>query len=253
MFVIVDFEDNRKRRFEKYRKHTIETKRCDVLGSAPFFIAAAHAVYFDEQELVGIIKRCGTAIFRNGKIPPGFEKYKFTPSVLPLIMLVRSASQFFELNPGFGKNACVSIIDKNGYAADETVHLSRSVRFVRVVTERADIYYRAGQRAYRSFGAVISSGSDSSLAGGSDCVIALSDKEFYPPGAGCALVYSKSTVCDNVFVPRRSTFLYDGFETEACGIERFEFLCALFETCGLKIKEKPIFSDTKSILYKTFA
>ncbi len=253
MFVIVDFDDNRNRRFEKYRKHIIETKRCDVLGGAPFFIARAHDVYYDKQELSEIIRQCGTAIFRNGKIPCGFEKYKYSPSVLPLIMLVRSAAQFFEEQPLAGRNLSVSVVDKNGYAAEETVHLSRFVRFIRVATGRPDMYYRAEQEAYRTFGAVITSGSDISLIYGSDCVIALSDNELCASGAKCCLVYLKSTMCDNVFALQKSTFEYNGFENETAGVDRFEFLCALYETCGMKIKEKPIFSETKSILYKTFA
>ena len=253
MFVIVDLSDERKRRFEKYRKHIIETRRCDVFGSAPFFIAAGHGVYFDRAELENIIKRSGTALFRYGRIPAGFEKYSYSPSVLPLKMLVRTAALHFREAPVKSRNRTVSVFDRYAFAADEVEELSEYVRFVRVITDRPDVYYASQQRAYKACGAVITVGSERELAAKSDCAIALNDEQFDPLCVKAALVFSKNSACDNVFEAKNSSYTLKEFEEESAGIDRFLLLCALFETCGYKISEIPIFFDAKSILFKTFA
>lgn len=252
MFVIVDLSDDRKRRFEKYRKHIIETKRCDILGGAPFFIAKGHKTYFEKEELERIIKRCGTALFKDGYIPDGFEKYQFLPSVLPLRMLVQSAVAFFSENPETGRNLTLSIFDDYAFAAEETEALSQYVRFVKVITKRRDLYCAVQQKVYNLFGAVITVGEDASLAEKSDCVIALNDSQLMSFGMKCALVYCKSSYCGNVFAVCESSFFMRKFDNETKGIDDFLFLCALFETCGYKIREIPVFNDAKFILSETF-
>lgn len=250
MFVIVDFTDERKRRFEKHRKHIIKTKRCDIFGGAPFFTASAHKIYFDRAELEGIIRQCGTAIFRGGAVPDGFEKYCFTPSVLPLRMLIKSAAEFFSGVPPAAKNKTVCVADRYAYAAKETAELSRHVRFVRVITARADAYYAVQKEVYNSFGAVMCVSEDANLAYGSNCVIALSDGDFDPLSVPLSLVYQKNSHCDSVFAARASSFLPSGFEEATAEIDKLEFLCALFETCGYKIPEIPVFCDAKSTLFQ---
>lgn len=252
MFVIVDFSDNRKRRFEKFRKHIIKTKRCDLMGSAPFFVAECHRDYFDPAELEGIIKQCGTALFKDGFIPRGFEKYQFVPSVLPLRMLVRSAASFFRDLPSAKRNISVCVIDEYAYAVEETAALSQYVRFVKVVSKRADLYSSAVEKAYNSFGAVIAVSSDGSLAENSDLVISLNDEKFNMSNIKCGIVYSKKTYSDSIFNVHESSFLLPGFKNETQGIDDFLFLCAVFETCGYKLSEIPIFCDIKSILFETF-
>lgn len=252
MFVIVDLSDERKRRFEKYRKHIFETKRCDVMGSAPFFIAKGHRQYFDFAELEKIIKRCGTAIFKDGYIPDGMEKYSFVPSVLPLRMLVNTAVEYFRENPSAGRNITVSIVDEFAFAVKEVTALSQYVRFVRVITKRQDLYSSAELDAYSSFGVVILTGKSDCIARGSNLLISLNDGNFNPQDVENALVYSKNTYCENVYSVKNSSFIPAEFEKEMCGTDDFRFFCALFETCGYKIEKIPVFSDAKSILYKTF-
>lgn len=253
MFVIVDLTDEKNRRFEKFRKHTIETRRCDVFGGAPFFVAKAHGVYFNKDDLEGIIKRCGTAIFKCEKIPDGFQKYRFTPQVLPLRMLVKTAEEFFKEANVSVRNSTVCIVDNLAYAIEDTISLSRYVRFVRVITKRPDVYLAAQREAFSKFGAVLTVGEDNSLAIKSDCAIALCDDEFDPLTVKCALVYRKKSACDNIFQPKTSGFLPPIYDKEAVGIDSFELLSALFETCGFKIGEIPYFYDAKSILFKTFS
>ncbi|MCQ2480197.1 MAG: hypothetical protein MJ120_06095 [Clostridia bacterium] len=252
MFVIVDLTDEKIRRFEKYRKHIIETRRCDVFGGAPFFIAKAHGVYFDHDELEGIIKRCGTAIFKENKIPDGFQKYRFTPQVLPLRMLIATATDYFRKVSAGERNRTVCVMDKLAYGLEDTVNLCRYVRFVRVITERPDVYLAAQRESYLKWGAVMTVGTDRSLSAKSDCVIALSDTEFDPLSVKFAMVYEKKSACDNVFAPETSGFLPPNFKDEAAGIDSFELFSAIFETCGYKIEKIPYFYDAKSILFKTF-
>ncbi len=253
MFVIVDLTDERNRRFEKYRKHIIETKRCDVFGGAPFFVAAGHWKYTDKNQLEGIIKRCGTAIFKDEKIPDGFLKYRFTPQVLPLRMLIKTVAEFFKKAKSNCKNITVCVVDDFAYSADDVLALSQYVRFVRVVTKRPDVYFATQKKAYSAFGAVITVGTDKSLCAKSDCAIALCDDEFDPLSVKCGLVYKKKSACDNVFSPSTASFSPPIFKEEQAKIDSFEFLSALFETCGYKIEKIPIFYDAKSILFKTFS
>lgn len=252
MFVIVDLTDERKRRFEKYRKHIIETKRCNVMGGAPFFVAKCHRQYFNRAELERIIKRCGAAIFKDGIIPDGFQKYSFTPSVLPLRMLVNSAAEFFKENPSAGRNMTVSIVDESAVSQKEVVALSQYVRFVRVITNRPDLYFSAELEAYNSFGAVLLVSKSVAAVKDSNLLIALNDEIFTPQEVKNAIVYSKKSYCENVFSAKESSFVLSEFEKETLGIDKFCFICALFETCGYKIQKIPTFCDAKSILYKTF-
>lgn len=252
MFVIIDLSDERQRRFEKYRKHIIETKRCDILGGAPFFVARGHRRYVDFAELKKIIKRCGTAIFKDGYIPDGFEKYSFVPSVLPLRMLVNSAVDFFRENPSAGR-ITVSIVDEYATAHKEVKMLSQYVRFVRVITKRPDLYSSVERDAYNSFGAVLLIEKNISAAKDSNLLIALNDGIFVPKEVEMAVVYSQKEYYENVFSVKNSSFLPVGFEKETDGTDKYQFFCGLFETCGYKIREIPVFFDAKSILYKTFA
>lgn len=248
MFVIVDMSDCSHRRFEKYRKHPITTRRCDVYGSAPFFVAECHRAYYDRDTLENIIKRCGAAIFRDGIIPAGFEKYDFKPSVLPLKLITGAAAEYFENAPSGKKNRKVCIFDRRASAVSEAAKLSRHVRFVRVVTDRPDVYAEAQKEVYDSSGAVLAVGNRAELADGCDCVTALSDAEFNPQTVGCALVYSKKSICGNVFSPRAEFTLPQCAEKEKRGVDLFRFLCALYETCGYKPEIMPYSSEIKTML-----
>lgn len=253
MFVIIDLSDVRKRRFEKYRKHIIETKRCDIFGSAPFFIARGHSEFYDYDELEGIIKRCGAALFKNKNIPDGLEKYEFSPSVLPLKMLIKTAAEFYRNLPAEKRNVKVSIYDRYARAVSETAELSRYVRFVSVMTLRPGAYRKAAQSVYEESGAVIKVRDFAEREKECTLTVALSDREIIPSVSELCIVYSKYSACDNVFAAQISTFMPEGYEKECDGIDRFRFFCALFETCGYRISEIPQFSDAKSILFKTFA
>lgn len=253
MFVIVDLSDERNRRFEKYRKHPLTVRRCDVMGCAPFFTVDGHGKYFDREELRKVISGYGSAIFRNGKVPEGFEDCVFLPSVLPLRMLVKSASEFFREQPKRKRNMKICIFDKYAHASEEAAELSEFVRFVRVVTDRADLYHAAEREAYEKFGAVITSGSSAGLSGGCDCVIALNDSEFIPESAEFSLVFSKNSASDRVYAVREKPEPPQKFEDKLNGIDPYEFYCALFETCGMRIGEISAFNDVKTVLDKRFA
>ena len=253
MFAVVDLSDERNRRFEKYRKHPFTVKRCDVFGCAPFFTVEGHGRYSDFGELGRIISRIGTAIFKDGNVPEGLEKCVYSPTVLPLRMLVKSVSEYFREQSTTGRNRKICVVDEKAYAAKEVTELSRYARFVRVVTGRRDTYSAAEQEAFKSFGAVITAGENRNLVCGCDCVIALSDRSFNPSSAELSLVYSKTAACDNVFAVKECSTLPEISDKAPAGIDRFEFYCALFETCGLRINEIPVFNDAKSILNKEFA
>ncbi len=165
-------------------------------------------------------------------------------------MLVKSAAEFFSGAPPAVRNKTVCVADRYAFAAAETAELSRYVRFVRVITDRTDAYYAVQKEVYRSCGAVMSVGTDRNLAYGSDCVLALSDSDFDPLSVPFSLVYQKNSACDSIFTVRESSFLPSEFEKETAGIDKLEFLCALFETCGYKIHEIPVFCDAKSTLFQ---
>lgn len=239
MFVIVDLSDERKRRFEKYRKHIFETKRCDVMGSAPFFIAKGHRQYFDFAELEKIIKRCGTAIFKDGYIPDGMEKYSFVPSVLPLRMLVNTAVEYFRENPSAGRNITVSIVDEFAFAVKEVTALSQYVRFVRVITKRQDLYSFAELDAYSSFGVVLLTGKSDCIARGSNLLISLNDGNFNPQDVENALVYSKNTYCENVYSVKKVLLFLQNLKKRCAEQTIFVSFVLYSKPAGIKSKKFP--------------
>jgi hypothetical protein len=85
------------------------------------------------------------------EIPESLKELAFEPSVLPLKMLVRTVSEYFAGQ----KSRCdlsVAVIDVSAKVCDVLPLLARQVRYVRVITSRADKYDLCADTIYKTLG-----------------------------------------------------------------------------------------------------
>lgn len=247
MFVVIDMSDEKQRLFEKYRKHEISLKRYDVRSATPFFVAKCHKKYTDFNELKRIINRYGVALFdEKTEIPELLKELAFEPSVLPLKMLVRTVSEYFAGQ----KSRCdlsVAVIDVSAKVCDVLPLLARQVRYVRVITSRADKYDLCADTIYKTLGISVEISDDLISAASCDIIISVDDKQsdFFTDAK--IICYNKTTQKSNVFSLKDSQISYDKFDCDKYGINKFTFICALYETCGYHLKEIPVFKDISTI------
>lgn len=248
MFVIVDMSDGRKRLFEKFRRHEIELKRHDVKGCAPFFVAKCNRKYTDLSELKRLISRYGVALAgQDEMLRNELGDILFEPTVLPLKMLVKTTGEYFAREKE-RQNKTVTVFDENARACDVIGCLARNVRYVRVVTSRFDRYEIASAEVFASYGISIEISDNLATAYGSDVIISLTDKPFAEFDCGRIICYKKHTKNPNSYALNHTDLSYDKFDCERYGIDKFTFICALYETCGYYLKKIPVFSELNGVL-----
>ncbi len=248
MFVVVDMSGGRKRIFEKFRRHEIELRRHDVKGCAPFFVAKCHRGYTDFDELKKMISRYGVALVgQDNELKKELSSVLFEPAVLPLKMLVQTVGEYFWREKE-QRNKTVAIFDENAKAYDVLGTLARNVRYVRVVTSRLDRYETTAAEIFNSHGICVELSDNVATAYGSDIIISLNDKPFADYDYGRIFCYKKYTGNSHVFVLNHTNLGYDKFDCEQYGIDKFTFICALYETCGYHIRKIPVFTELNGSL-----
>ncbi len=247
MFVIIDMSNNQRRLFEKYRRHEIELKRHDVHSCAPFFVASCHRNYTDFDKLRAIVERYGVALFaRDTQVPQQLVDLEFEPTVLPLKMLIKTVAEHLSRQ----EKRCdltVSIIDKSAKAGDVLHYIAKQARYVSVLTSRMDRYEFYTERIYNSMGISVDLTDNLSSLYSSDIIISVDDKELDFFDKSKIISYRKYTQNQNVFTLCESDLFYKKFDCERFGIDKFRFVCALYETCGYHLKEIPIFKDITTL------
>lgn len=247
MFVVVDMSNSPKRIFEKFRHHEIELKRYDVKGCAPFFVARCHRDYTDFAELKAIIERYGVALLPDGEAAvKQLAPLEFVPTVLPLKMLVKTVGEYF-CSRDVRCDLAVTVIDKSAKVCDVLPILAKNVRYVRVITSRYDRYEMCAEDIFNSYGISIDVSDDLSVSYGSDMIISLDDKELASFDCGKIICFKKYTQNPNVFTLSQSDLLYKKFDSEKFGIDKFTFVCALYETCGYYLSQIPVFKDINEL------
>ena len=247
MFVIFDMSDDRKRIFEKYRKHETVIKRHDVCSSAPFFVARAHRLYPDFEELRQIAVRYGCALAADDIcLPASFDSLMFTPQILPLRMLIKSAAQ--ALSQKSKSNISVTVIDKNAKATGDIEQLVPLARSVRVITAKPAAYDETVSSIFNTLGAVVILSDNYSTCYGSNLIIAPDDRELDGFDYGKIIVYKKYSSQANVTSLNKCAFKYRGFDSEEYGVDSCLFLCALYETCGYRLNQLPVFEGAREII-----
>ncbi len=244
MFVIIDMSENKNRIFEKWRKHEIELNRFDVASAAPFFVLKANKKYTDIARVKSLVECYGSAIFAKGyEIPTQLRELEFQPSVLPLKMLIKTVADYFLRQEAMGE-VSVSVVDEFAKAGDMLQYLAKSVRYLRVITSRPDRYELYSNKLYSSLGISVELSGDLMSAYGSDVIISLDDTKLEDFNKSKIVVHKKLSSNRNVYCLDKSDLKYKFFDCTRYGIDEFYFLCALYETCGYRIKDIPNFINT---------
>ena len=247
MFVIIDMSDERKRIFEKYRKHETTVTRHDVFSCAPFFVARAHKLYPDFEELRRVVTRYGCALAADDIcLPDSFGTLMFSPQILPLRMLVNSAA--LAISSKGKSNISVTVIDKDAKAVGDIDKIVPFARSVHVITAKQHLYDETVSGIFENFGAVVIVSDNYSTAYGSDLIISLDDRELDGIDYGKIIVYKKYSLQGNVTAVNKCRFTYRGFDSEKYGVDSYLFLCALYETCGYRLNQIPVFEEACKII-----
>lgn len=242
MFVIIDMSDDRKRIFEKYRRHDIELKRFDVKGCAPFFTLKAHKVYYDTKEIRKTVERYGLALFSHEtSAPTELSDLEFKPYVLPLKMLICSAAAYYGYLDKEQRHACVTVIDKRAKCCDVIELLANNVRYVRVITDKADKYESVCRMIYEKSGAAVYVTSELASAYGSDMILSVDNSEICDFDCGKIMVYKKTAEQKNAYSFSHCKAAYPNFDCEKAGVDSYLLICALYETCGYHPNGVPLF------------
>lgn len=242
MFVIIDMSDDRKRIFEKYRRHDIEIKRFDVKGCAPFFCLKAHRRFYDAEEIKKTVGRYGLAVFAHDiPIPHELSDLEFKPYTLPLKMLICSAAAYYGSLGEKQRRECVTVIDKRAKCCDVIWTLANNVRYVRVITDKAEKYEDACRKIYEKCGAAVSVTDKLASAYGSDMIISVDNSEVKDFDCGKIMVYKKTAEQKNAYSFSSCRTVYPGFDCERAGVDSYLLLCALYETCGYRPEGIPLF------------
>lgn len=248
MFVVIDMSDERKRIFEKRRKHNITLIRHDVKGCAPFFVAKCHRKYTDINELRALVECYGVALFPDeGIIPEEMKHLSFEPEVLPLKMLVKTVGNCLsQKNDGY--DLTLSIVDPGAKCCDVIREVVNKVRYVRVITSRCDRYEMCVSQIFVSQGIKIDVTSDYSCLNGSDIVICVDDSLAKNADCKKIICFNKSDGNPLSTALFETKAAYSKFDSRQYGISPFRFLCALYETCGYPLKQPPLFDNTQALI-----
>ncbi len=250
MFAVIDLTNEEMRPFEKWRKHGFQIDKIPITGGFPYFTVKCHGIYSDFYRLENLIQQFSGVVFKYGKAPENLKKYEYIPKVLPLKMLAESVCAGFEELPEEKRNTTVCVFDRYGKICSYTERLAKSVRFVKVITDRTDIYSRLGSDIIKSCGADIGVYSDIHAVSENDFVVALSDAELPLNQIGCGTVFYKKSFNDNIFCPEKCSFNSVNENYPPDGVDNLAFFSALNELCEMKISVIPVFSDVKSFIIK---
>ncbi len=244
MFVIIDMSENKNRIFEKYRKHDIQLSRYDVSSSAPFFVLKGHRKYTDISKVKRVVECYGSAVFAKGyEVPEELRSLEFVPTVLPLKMLIKTVAEYFSRQECVG-DLSVSVVDEFAKAGDSLQYLAKSVRYLRVITNRMDRYEFYCNQLYSSTGISVEMSNDLMTAYASDIIISLDDTRLTTFDKSKIIVHKKYSTNKNVRFLDKCDLEYKNFDCTRYGIDKFYFLCALYETCGYRLKDIPTFINT---------
>lgn len=241
MLSIVVFSSGGRRFFCRRKKRAITAAKTDIPAAEPVFVIKA-GEKADPQRLRSVIKRYGKALFAGGRVPDGMEDLCFHASALPLKMLVKTAADFYSLQPKSRRSIVLSVFDDRAAACNEVSELCRYVRRVRVVTSKTAAYEECARGVFESCGACLMVSVSRYTAQKSDLIISLDDRALDGIDFKKAVVYRKMTDLPDVLELNRSFAGYDDDRFADFISDRFTLLCALYEECGYKIRKIPVFS-----------
>lgn len=225
MFAVICFE-NEKRKIRK-RKTKIEAIQTPVRGGAPFRIVTISQGRKDiDWHRVAEAASCGS---RNLLIPDGFilpdSPYLnlFKADTLPLLIMLNTAAKKLKEIPGATKRSLL-IEDKNAVLPDYIDRVATCASKIKIVTDAPQAYYNAGLRLMERFGASPIVCGEKGENEKFDA--AVSDE----PVKNAKLNFSVSSIKaeGTPEIPEQYARLCPP------EIDRFDFLCALFECSGVR-------------------
>lgn len=225
MFAVICFE-NEKRKLRKH-KTRIEAIQTPVRGGAPFRIITITKGRNDiDLHRIAEAASCGS---RNLLVPDGFilpdSPYLslFKADTLPLLIMLNTAAKKLKAIPGATRRSLL-IEDKNAVLPDYIDRVATCASKIKIVTDKPQAYYNAGLRLMERFGASPIVCGEKGESEKFDAAVA--DE----PEKNAKLNFSVSSIkADGTSeIPEQYTRLCP------VGIDRFDFLCALFECSGVR-------------------
>ena len=241
MFAVISIENEKKKM--RRRQTRIEAIQTPVRGGAPFRIVA---ITKGRKEIdwhrVAEAASCGS---RNLLVPDGFvlpdSPYLklFEADTLPLLITLNTAVKKMKDMPGATKRS-ILIEDKSAVLPDYIDRIADCASKIKIVTDKPQAYYTAGLRLMERFGASPIVCAERGENEKFDAAVSVE------PVKNAKLNFSASYVKadGSPEIPEQYARLCPQ------EIDRFDFLCALFECSGVRAIGKLTFDDltTNSLL-----
>lgn len=225
MFAVICIESE-KRKIRK-RKTKIEAVQTPVRGGAPFrIVTISKGRNGIDSHRIAEAASCGS---RNLLVPDGFilpecpHLKLFEADTLPLLITLNTAAKKLKNTAGATKRSLL-IEDKNAVLPDYIDRVAACAARIKIVTDKPQAYYTAGLRLMERFGASPIVCGERSEAEKFDAVI--SDT----PNKNARFNFSVSSI--KAEGTPEIPVQYSRICPEE--IDRFDFLCALFECSGVR-------------------
>lgn len=224
MFATICIE-NEKKRFRK-RKCSVDAVQTAVRGGAPFrIITVTQGTKGIDWRKVAIAAGCGS---RNLLLPKGIvlpespHLNTFKADTLPLLIMLNTAAQRLKNDEATKRSLLIE--DINGVLPDYIDRVAMCASKIKIITDNPQAYYSAGVRLMERFGA---SPIICNQTGKNERFDAAVSKE---PLENANLNFSVSAITADGTpeIPEQ----YSRLCPEE--IDRFDFLCALFECSGVR-------------------
>ena len=138
------------------RKAEIKSQRLNLPSGDAFFIVTSdkHLGKIPWKKLekcLGILRHC-ILLPDNITIPDGINITAFTPTILPKLLLINSATDYIEKHKPIFRSKNLTIFDKDGIYAEYIERLLPCLKNIRIVTDKRGMYEALSEKFISDYG-----------------------------------------------------------------------------------------------------
>ncbi len=224
--VITISEPIKKAKLFKKRKCKIEALQTAVRGGAPFRLIKVTPGYKGvDWQAVARCAGCGSqSVISNISLPPASSLKAFSADTLPLLIMLNTAAKSLSKDEAAKKRRLL-ITDKYAVLPDYIDKIVLGAARIKIVTDFPDKYYSAAVRVMERFGASITVCNQVEKSEKFDASIGLETIVATPLPFTFDKVSSEELI---QIIPEEYLRLCPE------GIDKFTFICALFECSGVR-------------------
>lgn len=221
---------------ERFHPAPIYLEEVKTTARLPYYIIRAQervsGIPWDE--IAAMAGRCKTRMLLQKNISPPKESgiASFVPEKFPTLLLFNSAVSMLRSLHVRPSNFTCAVIDKHAAACPQIRRLIPFAQTITICTKNTKPYVQTAAELFDEFGVSIIVSDDMHAAQNSLFTVSLSSDSSLFSGRGFTLTYQKHNHPKVLSLGKIS--IPEGFYLPPIeGISRFDFLCALYELCGV--------------------